>query len=538
MEKQEFAELVTAYVGSRANICGQIWQGGTLHLILKDAGMADLDAIRSSDAVAEVTLIQARVAVTPRDNVVKGINMASKDKYQAIVERIVDAVGGKDNIEGFTHCLTRLRFNVKDKTKVDEQTIKNLPASMGFQWAGNQLQVIVGNAVSDVYDMICEAHGIKKEAAIEENLDAGKKRFSVGTLLDMISGCVIPIIPILMGVGMIKVFYTLASQVGLLDPASTTYQVLDFVNNAAFYFLPIYVGASAAKKFGCNMATGMLMGGILLAPAFVTAVGEGTPLDFFGLPIHSATYGSTIFPTILTVFVASKLEKLITKLSPEILRAILVPTLTIFIMIPIELCLLAPIGSYLGNYLAQAIEFIFANLGFLASAIFGVLFPILVLFGMHTCTAPVTLIYMAAYNCEPFSIASFVSTCTLGAVCIAVMLRTHNMDMESTAGTCAATALIGGITEPALYGVALRFRKPFYAALIGDFVGGAIAGLFGVMCYAQGPSCLITFAKWISPDNPMNLVGALVAAAVASAIAFAITYFVFYRSTDPMAEEN
>lgn len=458
------------------------------------------------------------------------------NKYDMLTDEIVNLVGGKENVSRFSHCITRLRFDVKDKGLVKAEQIEKIGGVVGVRWSGDQLQIIIGNNVGDVYDVICKKHGLAKAEVVKENLDEPKKKFSVASFIDMIAGCVIPLVPILMGAGMIKVFCLLAVQAGILDAAGSTYKVLDFVNNAAFYFLPVFVGATAAKKFGANIGMGMLIGAMLIHPTFIASVGEG--LTIFNIPIYNASYSSTIFPTILSVWVMSKIEKLISRYSPSFLRAILVPTLTLLVMIPLTFCLLAPIGSFVGIYLAEAVMFAYAHLGFLAYGLFGLIWPVLVVFGMHTALTPYAVQAFATAGYEPTSIMSFVSTCTLTATCVAVALRTRNKNMKSTAFSSAITAIVGGVTEPALYGVALRFRKPFVCALIGNFIGGCVVGLFHVQCYALGPANILAIAKFIDVNNGLNFAGAMLGSIVAFAVTFILIYFFAYRKADPMEGEK
>ena len=457
--------------------------------------------------------------------------------YDVLADRIVDLVGGKDNISMFTRCITRLRFNVKDKGLDKKDEIEKLPGAVGAQWSGNQLQVIIGNNVEDVYKQFAKANQLEVKDGNAEQDNPEKQKNIVAKLIDMIAGCVIPLVPILMGAGMIKVFYLLAVRVGILTTDSPTYVVLNFVNNAAFYFLPVFAGATAAKKFGANMGMGMLVGAMLIHPTFISAVSEGTALTIFGLPMYAASYSSSIFPTILSVWVMAKVEKLLRKYIPEVLRAIAVPTLTLLVMIPVAFCVTAPVGSFIGTYLAKAVMALFGKLGFLAYGIFGVIFPIMVMFGMHTALTPYGVQAYSTIGHEPTSLMSFISTCTLTACSLAVALRTKDENMRSTGFSCALTAIVGGVTEPAMFGVALRFKKPFICALIGNFVGSCVAGIYGVQCYAMGPANILNVAKFIGGDGMSNFVFAMLGAAVAFAVTFSLLYFVVYRDSDPMEEE-
>ena len=273
--------------------------------------------------------------------------MATKiNKYQAMAGQILDLVGGKENIRTFAHCMTRLRFNVKDKGLVDTDKIGKLPGCMGTQWANDQLQVIIGQSVDQAYDAICEAGGLQKEAGIEENLDAGKKKkITLLTICEGISGCIVPLIPLFMASGLIKVVLVLANLVGLLPTDSSTYTVLTYASDAALYFLPVIIGYTAAKKFGADPSLAMGLCALLVYPNFATALTGETPVTLFGIPVYSATYSNMMFPSIMVVFVLGYVERFFKKYVPEVLRVMLVPLLTFLVMLPLSLCLIAPAFS-------------------------------------------------------------------------------------------------------------------------------------------------------------------------------------------------
>ena len=293
--------------------------------------------------------------------------MAEKiNKYEAIAPQILELVGGKDNIRSFAHCMTRLRFNVKDKGLVDADKIGKLPGCMGTQWAGDQLQVIIGQAVDKAYDAICAAGGLQKEAAVAEDLDSDKKKkFSLTTVCEAISGCIVPLIPLFMASGLIKVVLVMANLIGILPADSSTYTVLGYAADAALYFMPILIGYTAAKKFGADPSLAMGLCALLVYPNLMTALGGETPVTIFGLPVYNATYTNMMFPSIMVVFVMSYVERFFKKYVPEILRVMLVPLGTFLVMLPLSLCLVAPAGVFLGNGITWLVETIYNNIGFL-----------------------------------------------------------------------------------------------------------------------------------------------------------------------------
>lgn len=278
-------------------------------------------------------------------------------KYEELVSQLGGLIGGKENVSFFTHCVTRLRFSIVNKTLVETEKIKENKGVLGVQWSGDQLQVVIGPNVEDVYQMVCRQMGFEEkrgDSAPKEKITEKKEKpkISVNAFLGFITGCVVPVLPILMAVGMMKVMVLLGEMAGLLTAGTPTDTVLTFASDAGLYFLPIFVGASTAKKCGANMALGMFAGALFLHPTFVTAVSEGTALSLFGIPVYAASYGSTIFPTIMTVFVMAYVEKFVARHCPGAVRTIVEPFVTMMVTLVVGLCILGPLGAILGNYLA------------------------------------------------------------------------------------------------------------------------------------------------------------------------------------------
>ncbi len=459
--------------------------------------------------------------------------MAKQDRYEELANKLPELVGGKDNISFFTHCVTRLRFNLKDKSKANLEEIKKLPGAVGAQWSGDQLQVIIGQSVGDAYELICQKTGLAKQDAVNEDLgDGQKKKFTIGTLFDYISGSITPLIPVLIGCGMVKIIVMVGEMLGILTAGSPTYTVLTFVGDAGFYFLPVFIGATAAKKFGANMGLGMLMGAIFIHPSFVSAVSEGTALSIFGISIYSASYSSTIFPIILTVAVMAPIERFIGKHSPDAIRSITEPLFTILIMVPLALCVLGPIGSYMGTYLSIAVMWLYNTTGFLGVAVLACLLPLLVMTGMHTAFTPYLLQAFASLGYDPIVIpANIISNLNQGAASAAVALKAKDKNTKSTAASCAVTAIVGGVTEPAMFGVNLRLKTPLYGSMIGSFVGGAIIGIGKVVCYAfVGSGGIFAFPAFVG-ETSSNIIWMVIGVAVGMIVTFVST-LILYNGED------
>lgn len=431
------------------------------------------------------------------------------NKYDVLVNNIMELLGGKDNISYFTHCITRLRFSIKDKGLVNTGEIEKLPHVAGINWSGTQLQIIIGQSVTEVYAEICKKYNFEQEKAVNENLDgeSTEKKLSVNSFFEAISGCIIPLLPILIGIGFIKIFLMFATMTGVINTESTTYIVLNFASNAGFNFLPVFVGATAAKKFGANMGLGMLVGAIFMHPTFVGLVAEGTSLSIFGLPIYPASYTTTIFPTLITVWVMAPIEKFIAKKSPEAIRVIVEPFFTLMIIIPLGLCLLGPIGAFVGKYLASSLMWIYDKTGFFGVSILSGCYSLIVMTGMHTALTPYRLNSLATLGYEPIiCTAMIINNINQGAASIGVALKTKNKETKSTAYSCAISAIVAGITEPAMYGINVRLKKPLYAAIIGGLCGGAVAGFGKAACYEVFGSAGIFALPTYLTDNLSNLI--------------------------------
>lgn len=459
--------------------------------------------------------------------------MAKKERYEDLANNVITLVGGKENIGFFTHCVTRLRFNLKDKSLAKVEEIEKIEGVVGCQWSGGQLQIIIGQAVGDAYNLICKKTGLDVQDAVNENLDnMEKKKFSFGAILEAIAGCVTPLIPVLIGAGMIKIVVLLGEMMNILVAGDPTHTVLSFVGDAGFYFLPVFIGATAARKFGANMGLGMLVGAMMIHPNFIAAVTEGTSLSVFGLPVYAATYTSTVFPAIMAVYIMSHIEKFIAKLSPDAIRSITEPLFTLLIMIPLTLCLIAPLGSILGVYFSQAIMWLYNMTGFFGVALLSAIFPFVIMTGMHTAFAPYLLQSLATLGYEPIIVtASVIASLNQGAACAAVALRAKTTQLKSTAVSCAVTAIVGGVTEPAMFGINLKLKKPMIGAMIGSFAGAAIAGLGKAYAYAfAGSGGLFAFPVYLT-DDIMNLVWMVIGCVVGMIVTFIVT-FIIYKDQD------
>ena len=480
--------------------------------------------------------------------------MSNKKDFGQLASSIVELIGGKDNIAHAAHCLTRLRITPKDTSLVKLDEIKKLGV-IGAQMIGDQVQVIIGNDVPEVYDAFVSASGVAREAAIDENLDPElTKKKSVkdilGSIFPAIVACVFPILPALLACGLLQAVMMLLINLKVVAADSPTVATFTWVYNVAYYFLPVLVAYAASRRFNVKAAMAILMGLILVYPDFVAlcqaGVGQTIPQQggppvvvpgtgnagyLFGLPIYPATYSNTIIPAILIVFVMSYVEKFLNKVIPKIVRFIFVPLLELVIMLPLALLVLAPIGAKLSSAFAGLLLALFNTpFGKILIPVFCALYPYIVITGMHFNLMAVAMAIGGRYGKNPITHpAGFLFQYTQAAACLAVGLKAKNAERKSLAYSCAFSDAVPGISEPGMYGITFKYKTPLYGAMIGSAVGGLICVLMNVGSYAGGPPNIFTFPVFINPANgsTADLKGMIIAVIVGAIIAFVATFLLY-----------
>ncbi|RHN00160.1 PTS transporter subunit EIIC [Dielma fastidiosa] len=455
--------------------------------------------------------------------------------YDSLAKQILELIGGSDNVVNVMHCYTRLRINFKDVGLVNLEELKKLNV-IGAQFSGEQLQIVIGNEVQEVYEAFIKVSGAKRNDVIEERLDTDdlkKKTHSVkgvlSAIVDGIVGCMVPILPMLVASGLLKAIVLIIQQFGLVGADSPTCITLTFVADAAFYFLPVILGGFAAKKFGANVALGGMIGAALIHPTFVSMVGEGASMSVFGLPIYSAGYSSTVVPVILSVWVMSYVEKFISKYSPKSLRSLIEPVFTILIMIPLTFCLLAPLGAMFSDGFASALTWFYNVFGLLAVAVFCAIIPWIVMLGMHVGTVPISIATIAATGMDKLMMPAFlISNFTQGAACLAVGFKAKTTELKSLAFSSAFSSIIPGISEPGMYGVTLRFKTPMWGAMIGAAAGGLYFGFTNVGAMSFLPPNIFALAGYVGEGAYAgNLMNAIIGICIGMIVAFIATMMLF-----------
>lgn len=414
--------------------------------------------------------------------------MAKKD-YKIISREILQNVGEAKNISLFTHCVTRLRFNVKDKGLVKKEALEKIEGVLGVQWTGEQLQVIVGNIVDDVYKTICAVSGMKEEKAIDENLDGAKPKLTLKTavpmMLDTLTSILAPIIPAIVACGLLQGLLYSAQSFGWIDPNSDTYVFFYNCAQAAFYFLPVLIGYSAAKRFRCSPVLAATTSAIIMLPAFSAMA--GTSIKLFGLiPITYAAYSSTVVPAILTVYFQSYIERLCKKIVPKMIDIIVTPLVTVMLSAIVGWTLLAPLGGWIGTFVAEAILWLYNTLGPVGGAVCGAVYPFMLMSGMQVAMSPIIAQNLASLGYDfLYPVTSAASNSAMAACAIYIFLKARKESVKSVGLSTGVTALIG-VTEPVLFGLITKYRKALIATVIGGAVGGAIMALFKVKYLSFG----------------------------------------------------
>lgn len=461
--------------------------------------------------------------------------------YKLLGQKILERVGGKENVEGLVHCMTRLRFTLKDESIVDDELVKKTKGVMGVMKKSGQYQIIIGNEVAAVYKEICKL-GNFQEASNNNVVKPKKKQNMFSEILDVISGIMSPVIPAIIGAAMIKVLLTVLPMIGILSDTSQTYQLLSVVGDGAFYFMLVLIAMSAAKKFRANPYYAVSIALILLHPNFsamLEGVKEGgETLKFFNvIPVSYALYAYSVIPIIMSVWILPHIEKFVDKITPTITKNFLKPMLVMLIIGPIVMVAIGPLGSILGNILSSAVYFIHDKLGFIAVGLVAAIFPFIVMTGMHHAFTPIKLGVLASTGFEGFiCIAEFASNMAQGAAALAVSVKSKNKDVKQSAGSSAFSALVAGITEPALYGTTLRFKKPMMGACIGAGIGGLVGGFFQMKCYGVATPALVTIPQYIEQGNPKSIIYVLITAAVTIVGSFAASYLIGFD--DPVEEDE
>lgn len=469
--------------------------------------------------------------------ILKSISNEEREKsmdYESVAKKILQRVGGAENVTGLVHCMTRLRFNLKDESIVDDEAVKKTKGVMGVMKKGGQYQIIIGNDVGYVYEELNKLGKFSNQVPKKKENSTEKKNI-LTMLMDTISGIMTPVIPAIIGAAMIKVLLTLLPMIGVLNTSGDTYQLLTVIGDGAFFFMPVLIAVSASKKFGTNVYYAASIALIMLHPNFIsmmtTAHDANETIRFLGLiPVTYATYSYSVIPIILAVWSLKYVEKFVDKITPVITKNFLKPMLVVLIEAPIALIILGPLGAICGNVLSDVVYFIHDKLGFIAVGLVAGIYPFVVMAGIHHAFTPIKLGMIATTGYENFiCIGELCSNMAQGAASLAVAIKSKNKDFKQIAGSSAFSALLAGITEPALYGVTLRLKRPMLGACIGAVAGGLFGGFFQLKCFGIATPAIVTIVQYVEESRPMSLLIAALTILITVIVAFIATMLIGFE---------
>lgn len=473
-------------------------------------------------------------------------------KYEELAKAIVRNVGGKENVSSLTHCITRLRFKLKDEGKAKDDVLKNMDGVVTVMKSGGQYQVVIGNHVPEVYADVMPLLGME-EGSADRAEDAPKGNL-FNRAIDVISGIFQPILGIMAACGMVKGLNALFVAIGLYTDAGGGYLVLNAIGDGLFNFMPLFLGYTAAKKFNLKPMIGLVIGAIMCYPTVQNSAlsqgGEalytlfaGTMFEsavyteFFGIPMIAMDYTGTVIPVIFVVYFASKCDKFFSRYIPDLVKFFFVPMLTLLVAIPAGFLLIGPLASFGSAIIAKTVITVRDFSPMLAGAIVGLTWQILVIFGLHWGFIPVYINNIMTNGYDNVMMPFFACTFATSAVVLAIFFKTKNKQLKEMALPNFISGIFG-VTEPAIYGILLPLKKPFIISCIAGGIGGGFYGAFNFRKFMMGGMGIFEFPAMIEPDGSMgNLIVAVVGVLLTMAIAFTAT-MIFYKETGKKEEER
>lgn len=470
--------------------------------------------------------------------------------YEELAKKIIDNIGGTENVNSVTHCITRLRFKLKDEEKANTETLKNMDGVVTVMKSGGQYQVVIGNHVPDVYEQVLKEGNLGNAA--ESSEDSGEKGNPFDRFIDLVSGIFQPVLGVLAATGMIKGFLALFVAAGWLSNTSGTYQILNATGDALFYFFPIFLGYTAAKKLNLAPFIGMAIGGALVYPSMAGLSGgetlytlfEGTVfaspvvLEFIGIPVilPQGGYGSTVIPIILSVIFAAKIEKLMKKVIPDVIKLFIVPFATLLIVVPLTFIVIGPVANIAANMIGAATLAIYDFSPIVAGLVIGGLWQVLVIFGLHWGLVPVAINNLSVYGFDPILALSFIASFAQTGAIIGVMLKTKEQKVKTLSIPAIISGLFG-VTEPAIYGISLPLKKPFIISCIGGALGGAALAVINARSFIIGGLGIFGYTNFLNPAEPgLGMVPWIIVISVAGLIFGAVVTYIVGFGT--LFEEN
>ncbi len=469
-------------------------------------------------------------------------------KYQKLAEEIVKNVGGKDNVAGLVHCITRLRFTLKDEGIARDEALKDMEGVVTVMKSGGQYQVVIGNHVPEVFEDVMQLLDLKEETGTEEK-KSGK---FLDRSIDVVSGIFQPILGIMAACGMLKGLNTLFVTLGLYGADCGGYLIINAAGDALFTFLPLFLGYTAAKKFGLKPMLGLAVGAAMCYPGIQagtlsagaeplynilngTMFSSPVYINFFGIPVISVDYTGTVIPVILAVWFASKCEKLFSKYIPDLVKFFFVPMLTLLVTLPVSVIFLGPVATFGSTLISEFTLAIRSFSPMLAGGIVGLTWQILVIFGMHWGFIPVYINNVMTLGYDNVMMPFFACTFATSAVVLAIFFKTKDKKLKEMAIPNFISGIFG-VTEPAIYGILLPLKKPFIISCIAGGIGGAFYGQFNFRKFILGGMGIFELPNMMNPDGTMgNILVAFAGIVISMIVGFVLT-MIFYKEADSSDE--
>ena len=534
---QQFYPLL----GGRSNVVKESRQSSCLIFSIKDQSLADTAALAALPTVAACSLRGGRVRVeleaqTYEKAIKENTLMASK--YDGLARIIIQNVGGKSNIISLTHCVTRLRFKLKDESKAQTDILKDTDGIVTVIQSGGQYMVVIGNHVPQVYDAVCAVGHITPGGAVNEDgtaieggADAPKEKFNpVNAFIGIVTGVFTPWLGVLSACGIVKGFLALFVAVGVLDGAGPTYNILYSLGDCFFYFMPIILAYTAAKKFGLPEFEGMIIGAAMIYP-YMLGSSANVHDSLFMIPVtmpSSGDYTSSVIPIICAVAFAAWFEKMYKKFIPDTIKLFALPLITCTVTFCLTLWVIGPIAAGAGDLLGVFFNWLANVNGILLGAVVGGLWQVLVMFGLHWAIVPMMLNNLATQGFDTAMVGMFGTTFAQVGAVAAIWIKTKNKKTKSLCAPAFISA-IAGVTEPAIYGITLPKKTPFIITCVVAAVVGGLLMAFGVTSYTSAGMGVFGYTAYINTftNDISGMITSIILSLVSVAAAFVLTFITY-----------
>lgn len=546
MNCEQFVAQLAPYLGGAANISRQQFRFDRLFVTVKDTGVVQLDPLRQLADVAAAELNRSRLTITPAEPIIQQLKeeLSMASKYDGLARIIIQNVGGKSNIISLTHCVTRLRFKLKDESKAQTDILKDTDGIVTVIQSGGQYMVVIGNHVPQVYDAVCAVGHITPGGAVNEDGSAieadpnapKEKQNPFNVFVGIVTSVFTPCLGVLSACGIIKGFLSLFTYFGIMSSASGTYALFYALADCFFYFMPILLGYTAAKRFGLPEMEGMVIGATMCYPTMVSAAltaafPEGMRLFWNLLPVSmpaSGDYTSSVIPVLVAVAFAAWFQKKFQNAIPDTIKLFAVPLITLIVTIPLSFLVIGPIVAGAADLVGVFFNWLASISGVLIGIVVGALWQVLVMFGLHWAAVPIMLNNMATQGYDGAFVGMFGCTFAQCGAVLAIWLKTKN---KKTKSLCVPALISGiaGVTEPAIYGLTLPKKTPFIITCIVGAVTGAMFGIFGVHTYQMAGMGVFGYTAYINTaaNDISGMVASIVISAIAVVLGFVLVYFTY-----------